>query len=117
MKTKKPRWKESFGYNTISHMPDDIKGVYGFWYRNTGKCLYIGRSNSIKKRLYEHWTNCHNPSLKSWLDYAQEEDENPIEICYLEVKHGNIKKLENRLIKQWHPATNIHGNRYYQNNR
>ncbi len=103
--------KESFGYNTISRIPDDIKGVHGFWLRNTGRCLYIGRSNSIKDRLYQHWGNCDNPLLKSWLEHAQEENENPIEICYfLEVKHGSIAEMEYSLIKKWHPVTNIQGN-------
>lgn len=106
---KKERWKKPFGYAYIQSVPDDIKGVYGFWNRITGRCLYIGKSGpapkrSIKIRLMEHWHNCHNPALKEWITGASD----LIEICYLEVKGDTIriKRVEDRLIRYWHPETN-----------
>ena len=102
------RWKEQFGYGSIYSIPENIQGVYGFWNRKTGRCLYVGKSRHVKNRLRQHWSDCKNISLRLWLDGFPKS----IEICYWEVAGDKIRvtRVENRLIRRWRPESNIQGN-------
>ena len=112
MAATKGRWKRTFGYAGIADIPGDAKGVYGFWYSKTGRCLYIGMTDrSIRTRLTEHWKDCDNPVLKDWLDGFP----GLVEICYLQLT-GNAGRMEQKLIRKWHPEANVMYNRPQRRN-
>ena len=81
-----------------------MKGVYGFWYRTTGRCLYIGQAKEqpIKNRLKQHWYRSHNAKLRQWIKAFGQH----IEICYMPVNSAIMDKTEKRLIKALRPETN-----------
>ncbi|WP_423908624.1 GIY-YIG nuclease family protein [Candidatus Spongiihabitans sp.] len=104
-KSKKTRNKMSFRHHNIDSIPPHIKGVYGFWCRTNGKCVYVGKAEkqSIKDRLTQHWRNSHNENLRLWIKAFGAF----LDICYLSVKDNRIDKMETKLIQIWHPETNI----------
>ena len=53
----------------IEKMPKDISGVYAFWCRDNGKCIYVGmaKDQPIRNRLRQHWRDSHNEKLKMWI--------------------------------------------------
>ena len=97
--------KAPFRYQSISRLPDEIKGVYAIWFKKTGKCLYVGQAQKqpLKVRLKQELTGSHNRKLKMWL-MAYGED---IEFCYNIAAVGKIDRFETRLIKKLAPETNI----------
>ena len=56
-----------FKHSVIDVLPNDQIGVYGFWYNK--RCIYIGRTTeqSLRKRLFQHYNDCHNDKLKKWI--------------------------------------------------
>jgi len=86
-------------------MPESVVGLYAFWYRPTGRCIYIGKAKDqpIKKRLYNHWRGVSsNDTLQLWLKaFASHMD-----FCYISVKQDYIDRWERRLIRRWHPEAN-----------
>ena len=104
-KTNKVRNKMSFRLANIDSIPSNIKGVYAFWYRTNGKCIYIGKAEkqSVKRRLKQEWSNSHNPNLNLWINAFSDF----LDICYLSVNNDKIDRMETRLIRMWHPETNI----------
>ncbi len=103
--SKKQRRKISFRRHNIDNIPSQIKGVYAFWCRTNGKCIYVGKAErqSVKERLTQEWRNSHNQNLKLWISAFGEF----LDICYLPVKDGKIDRMETKLIRMWHPETNI----------
>ena len=95
----------SLRLHNIDSIPSHTKGVYAFWCRTNGKCIYVGKAEkqSIKDRLKQEWRNSHNANLKLWINEFGEF----LDICYLPVKDGRIDKVETTLIRMWHPETNI----------
>lgn len=89
----------------IEDIPSKMKGVYAFWYRPNGRCIYVGKAEkqSIKTRLKQQWLNSRNPDLKLWIDAFSKS----LDICYLSVEDGKIGKVEKKLIQMWYPETNI----------
>lgn len=112
-RNKPPRWKKPLRLANIEDIPDNAVGVYGFWCRTTGRCIYIGKAEkqSIQKRIKQEWKNSHNDGLKSWIKCFAKY----LDVCYLSVSHGNlsvttsrrIDRLETRLIRMWNPETNL----------
>ncbi len=98
------RAKRRWSYLDIELIPKDIIGVYAFWCRDNGKCIYVGMAEDepVKERLFAHWNGSHNETLKQWI---QEFGDN-LDICYKAVESGRIRKLEDRLIKTWDPEAN-----------
>jgi len=96
--------KMALGRDNLDHIPPNIKGVYAFWYRVNGKCIYVGKAEKqpIKVRLRQEWCDSHNPRLKLWIRAFGKS----LDICYLSVKDSKIDKLETRLIRMWRPETN-----------
>lgn len=95
----------SLRLNNIDSIPSNLKGVYAFWCRTNGKCIYVGKAERqpIRDRLIQEWRNSHNENLKCWITVFGKF----LDICYLPVKDGKIDKMETRLIQKWHPETNI----------
>ena len=83
-------------------------GVYAFWCRTNGKCIYVGkaRERPIRERLREHWNRSHNESLRLWLEAFGE----ILDVCYISVERGKIDALERRLIRMWNPEANVQYN-------
>ena len=102
----KPKRHEALAWThaTLAAIPRDIIGVYAFWFRSTGKCIYVGESTkqTIKMRLHQHWRGSHSAKLQLWMQ-AYGEDLN---VCYAPVARNRIKKLEQRLIERWIPEAN-----------
>ncbi len=107
MPEKNQRWKKPLRYSNIDSIPHDAIGIYGFWHKDNGRCIYIGKAEKqpIRERIRQEYDNSHNPSLKTWIKYFR----NSLEICYLAVpcsKRHTVNKLETRLIRLWNPETN-----------
>lgn len=104
-KSNKTHKKISFRRYNIDSIPSNIKGVYAYWCRTNGKCVYVGKAEKqpIKKRLTQEWLSPHNENLKSWINAFG----NDLDICYLSVKNNKIDRVETRLIRMWNPETNI----------
>lgn len=93
-----------FSRVNIKSIPISVTGVYAYWYRVTGKCIYIGKAvkQPIQKRLMHEWHNPPNKKLERWVRAFGED----LQFCYLEVKNSNISRMEERLIRKFHPETN-----------
>ena len=105
----KHREKHKFGYDGISRVPGNIRGVYAFWCRTRRKFIYVGKADkqTIRERLRQHWRESHNDTLNLWLRAFGEH----LDICWLRVPERKISKVERILIKMWLPETNDHHTR------
>ena len=94
-----------WSHAAISQMPQGTIGVYAFWRRDNGKCIYVGQAKErpIRKRLLEHWRGSHNEALKLWIRVFGRD----LDVCYLSVQRDRIDDLERRLIRALKPETNI----------
>ena len=56
-----------WSYLGTNGIPKTIIGVYAFWNRDTGKCIYVGqaRREHFRERLLRHWRGSHSPLLQS----------------------------------------------------
>ena len=98
-----------WSYATISRVPRAIVGVYAFWCRDNGKCIYVGQASDrpIRDRLREHWRGSHNETLKLWIQAFGEN----LDVCYTPTVRDKIDTYERRLIKAWKPEANKQHNR------
>ena len=94
------RWS----HTAITQMPRNVVGVYAFWRRDNGKCIYVGQAKHrpIRQRLLDHWRGSHNESLKLWIRVFGMH----LDVCYMAAEEDRIDKLEYRLIRAWNPETN-----------
>ena len=83
----------------------DLAGVYAFWFRKNGRCVYIGKAEkNLKKRLDNHWNNVSsNNKLQLWIKAF---GHSSLDFCYKAVSFERIDVLERRLIHIWQPAAN-----------
>lgn len=91
-----------YNWANINRAPADEFGVYSFWRGNI--CLYVGKAKiqSLRKRLLQHYTNCHNASLSLWLNSSHN-----IHFQYDTVQNNDaIDTKERRLIRKLSPKTN-----------
>ena len=91
-----------FNYKNIERIPDEWIGVYSFWCSRI--CVYVGKAKyqPIKKRLSQHYTNCHNDELQLWLSSSH-----LIEFSYDVVKSVDLIDVkERKTIKDFAPLTN-----------
>lgn len=89
---------------TVAGIPRDAVGVYAFWFRHTGRCIYVGETTkqTIRVRLQQHWRGSHSGRLRLWMQaYGDHFD-----VCYAMVRANRIKRLERRLIERWLPEAN-----------
>ena len=93
-----------WSHTTILLIPRAIIGVYAFWCRDNGKCIYVGQAKDrpIRDRLRDHWRGSHNEILKLWIQVFGES----LDVCYTSVKKDKIDTFERRLIKAWKPEAN-----------
>ena len=86
-------------------MPRDLIGVYGFWFRPTGKCIYVGKASeqTIRLRLRQHWNGRGSQKLLRWMEAYGEH----LGLCYLQAAASRIPTLERRLIRRWQPEANV----------
>ena len=105
---RRAREKREWSYLGIEMIPREIIGVYAFWCRDTGSCIYVGKAKDepVKERLAGHWRESHNETLRFWI---REFGDN-LDICYMSVEPNRIDKFEDRLIKTWRPEANISQN-------
>ena len=85
-------------------MRRDAVGVYAFWFRPTGKCIYVGQAaeQPIKTRLHQHWRDKRNQKLRLWMDAYGEH----LDVCYATVARCRIGNMERRLIRLLQPEAN-----------
>ena len=98
-----------WSYATISRIPRAIIGVYAFWRRDNGKCIYVGKAKDrpIRDRLGDHWRGSHNETLRLWIQAFGDN----LDVCYTPTVRDKIDTYERRLIKAWKPEANKQYNR------
>ena len=106
MKKGRQYERMAWSYRALEVAPDDAKGVYAFWCRENGKCVYVGKAydQSIGKRLRQHWRGSHNRTLGLWLAAFGAE----VDLCYAPMPRERVGTLERRLIRLWNPEANVH---------
>ena len=112
MSEKNQHYKKSLRYYNIDDIPDDTIGIYGFWRKDNGRCIYIGQAKdqSIRTRVKQEYDKSHNSELREWIRLFG----SYLEFCYLAVPHDKMHKvddLENKFIDLWNPETNIRNKR------
>ncbi len=92
-----------FNFRVIDKLPDS-SGVYGFWL--VRRCIYIGKAEkqSIRNRLFQHLTDCHNADLSAFIDaYGNE-----LRIaCKCIDRLDQIDVMERYCIRRFQPITNV----------
>ncbi len=97
--------RRRFDYNCHNRIPQGIGGLYAFWL-SSGACLYVGKSNNLGRRLYQHRMQEHNDKLASYLKSFAE----AIEVSHVTSQDCNgadVTSLEMQLIHTLRPLTNI----------
>lgn len=94
--------KLKFNWLNIQKLPEDVHGIYSIWSRTT--CIYIGKAQnqSLKKRLLQHYSRCHNEKLKAWINSSHQLwfGVEPV------TNMGSIDAKERNRIKKYAPLTN-----------
>ena len=93
-----------WSYTAWMTVPADIVGVYLFWYRPTGKCIYVGMASNqpIRDRLRQHWRRSHNEGLRLWMRVFGDD----LELCYAPISRRRVRTVERRLIRLLSPEAN-----------
>ncbi len=94
----------------IGSIPNDAIGIYVFWYKYNGRCIYVGKteSQSIRERVQLEYENSSNPQLKEWIECFGDS----LEICYYPSDNiRDIDELETKFIHLWNPETNLNKRR------
>lgn len=109
MRTRSRHAVKPWSHPTLEDVPRDLTGVYAFWYRRTGRCVYVGQAaeQTIRERLMQHWRRSHNEMLNLWMKAYR----NSLDVCYAPVEKRRIATMERRLIRRWKPETNVQHNR------
>ena len=99
-KRKKHKWS----YGLLGEMSNVACGVYAFWCRSNGRCIYVGQAKDqpIKNRLHDHWNRSHNQTLRWWIQSFGKQ----LDVCFVCRNPKKIDCLERRLIKLWKPEAN-----------
>lgn len=84
---------------------DARPGLYAFWLR--GICLYVGMSEDLRRRIYEHATSEDNPKLAYHFETYPYDIE--ISIAYKNVDSATLHQLELQAISILRPIDNIQG--------
>lgn len=86
--------------------PNHLGGVYTIYAKKN--CLYVGKTEeqSLQKRLFDHYKNCHNSRLKNWIL-----SNISLRFRFVVVREiSQIDDLEKVLIKYLNPSCNIRRN-------
>ncbi len=92
--------------SSIDNIPSDVIGIYGFWYKYSNRCIYIGKAEnqSIRMRVKQEYENSHNSQLNEWIEFFR----NSLEIRYFSCdKTHDINKLEQEFTSLWDAETNL----------
>lgn len=98
----KNRSKFNWSYN-FDQIPDRV-GIYAFWCRDNGRCVYVGQAKDqpVKERLRGHWRCSHNKTFQNWIQsYGKH-----LDVCFVFSAPEMIDRLERRLIRLWKPEAN-----------
>ena len=94
---------EPFDYDYHNRV-GKVNGLYSFWLN--GCCLYIGISDNIGRRLWNHRTNATNTRLDEYMFAFGDK----IEASYVELEEMSrheLELLEDKLIKSMKTKTNV----------
>ena len=103
--------RRPFAYNSHT-LVGAIRGVYAFWLDRSA-CLYVGKSEHIGLRLYQHRMQEHNERLQRYF-HAWPTD---IEMSYIALNDhtsGEIASFEQQAITLLRPIANVMHNRRTQ---
>lgn len=87
-----------FGYEHHEVVPAE-PGLYSFWLRE--RCLYVGMSDNLKRRIREHESNETNTDLAGYFDEFHDQ----IKISVVPMR-GDLRRMESEAIRDLHPVTN-----------
>lgn len=96
--------RRRFTYTYHNQVRSGTRGIYAFWVRR--RCLYVGISGDIQRRMYQHRMNEHNPKLERYLEAFPQE----IEVSYIalsDIPDTKLRRLEQKMIRILRTATNI----------
>ena len=96
--------KTGFGYLSYENV-DELSGLYCFWVRD--KCLYVGISTNLKRRLKQHCEGEDNKLLAE--HFKAYGNEIKVSIVYEDTTEQNLRRLESDAIRELRPIANIRG--------
>lgn len=77
-------------------------GLYSFWVR--GRCIYVGMSRDLKRRIEEHAKNESNKGLKERVKAYRNDVQ--ISVAYLNQDARNLRRSEAMAIRELRPIAN-----------
>lgn len=95
---------KSFDYNFHSNVHSHA-GLYSFWLR--GKCIYVGMSMNLQRRIEQHSHDETNLKLKTYFETYPYEIK--ISFVYLTYTESKIKLIESKIISELYPDANTLG--------
>ena len=93
-----------FDYNFHSNVGNHA-GLYSFWLR--GRCIYVGMSMDLQKRIAQHSRDEANPKLREYFEGYPKEIE--ISFVYLDRSEDEIRSMESQIISGVRPLANVAG--------
>lgn len=78
-------------------------GLYAFWLRDT--CLYVGMSEDLRRRIYQHENFEDNPELDRHFQAYPHEIE--ISVAYKDAASVVLRRLEQEAIRELNPLANV----------
>jgi len=95
--------KDAFPFSraNIEHIVPTGPGIYIFWSKKF--CIYVGQSISLRNRLLQHWSSCHNRDLKIWIAATGKE----LCINFYDIPIENLTDTEQRYMDRLQPHLNL----------
>lgn len=91
-------------FDSRSHERIDASpGLYAFWLRGT--CLYVGMSEDLRRRIYQHENFEDNPELDRHFKAYPHEIE--ISVAYKDADSVILRRLEQEAIRELNPLANV----------
>lgn len=94
-----------FGH-ACHELVDPGPGLYAMWLR--GQCLYVGMSEDLRRRIFEHESTEDNQDLADY--YRQFPREIRMSVVHVDVDAAHLRQLESKAIKKLRPITNSRRN-------
>jgi len=94
-----------FRRKMLCNLPDK-SGVYAFWWETSSglpKYIYVGKTQTLRNRLEQHWEGSHNKRLA---EYIQQFDED-LQVTAMPLPQEKIDLMEKKLICRLRPETNV----------
>lgn len=96
--------KRTFNYDFANQM-NSSAGLYCFWLR--GRCLYVGMSENLQRRITEHIRIEDNPQLLA--HFKAYPNEIKISFVYLDLPANKLRNMESAIIQKLRPIANREG--------